>query len=47
MSANEATWHAETILRLYAELLTQPRRTEPLKIVEAAEQPPTRFLVGS
>lgn len=46
MSANDAAWHAETILRLYAELLTQPRRAEPLKIVEASEQSPPRFLVG-
>ena len=47
MSAGEASWHAETILKLYAELLTQPRRGEPLKVVAAAPHAAApRFLVG-
>jgi hypothetical protein len=45
MSAAEALWHAETILRLYAELLSQARRPEPLKVVEAAHPTPPRFLI--
>jgi hypothetical protein len=45
MSASEAVWHAETIVRLYAELLSQARRPEPLKVVEALERTPPRFLV--
>jgi hypothetical protein len=44
MSSGEAAWHAGMILRLYVELLTQPRRVEPLKIVETA--PPPQFLAG-
>jgi hypothetical protein len=44
MSLDEATWHAGTILRLYVELLSQPRRIEPLKVVETA--PPPQFLAG-
>ena len=46
MSASEAAWHAETIFRLYADLVTQPRRSEPLKVVESSEQTAPRFLVG-
>jgi hypothetical protein len=46
MSAGEAAWHAETILGLYAELLSQARRPEPLRVVEAAPEPtPPRYLV--
>ena len=44
MSTDEAAWHTGTILRLYVELLTQPRRVEPLKIVESV--PPPQFLAG-
>jgi hypothetical protein len=44
MSSGEAAWHAGMILRLYVELLTQPRRVEPLKIVETAPLP--QFLAG-
>ena len=44
MSTGEAAWHAGTILRLYIELLTQPRRVEPLKVVETAPLP--QFLAG-
>jgi hypothetical protein len=44
MSADEAAWHAGTILRLYVELLAQPRRGEPLKVVETT--PPPQFLAG-
>lgn len=36
MSSGEAGWHAETIFKLYAELLTQAARPEPLKVVERA-----------
>jgi hypothetical protein len=39
MSSGEAAWHAGTILRLYVELLTQPRRVEPLKVVETGLPP--------
>lgn len=50
MSACEAGWHAETIFKLYAELLTQVTRPEPLKIVERTDSDdartlPPRFLV--
>ena len=46
MSAGEAAWYAETILRIYAELLSQPRRAaEPLKVVETSHRAPPRFLV--
>ena len=44
MSTGEAAWHAGTILRLYVELLTQPRRVEPLKVVETVPLP--QFLAG-
>ena len=44
MSTDEAAWHAGTILRLYVELLTQPRRVEPLKVVETTPLP--QFLAG-
>jgi hypothetical protein len=44
MSSGEAAWHAGTILRLYVELLGQPRRIEPLKVVETAPAP--QFLAG-
>ncbi|HEY7672849.1 MAG TPA: hypothetical protein VIC71_11570 [Gammaproteobacteria bacterium] len=44
MSSGEAAWHAGTILRLYVDLLTQPRRVEPLKVVETAAPP--QFLAG-
>jgi hypothetical protein len=44
MSSGEAAWHAGTILRLYVELLGQPRRVEPLKVVETAPLP--QFLAG-
>jgi hypothetical protein len=48
MSGSEAARHAETILRLYTELLVQPRRAEPLKVVEsAAIQSPPRYLAGN
>lgn len=47
MSASEVVWHAETILRLYAELLGQARRPEPLRVVEVPpQQTPPRYLVG-
>jgi hypothetical protein len=46
MSGSEAARHAETILRLYVELLVQPRRAEPLKVVEAGAPPPPRILAG-
>jgi hypothetical protein len=36
MSSGEAAWHAGTILRLYVELLSHPRRVEPLKVVDTA-----------
>jgi hypothetical protein len=44
MSSGEAAWHAGTIVRLYVELLTLPRRVEPLKVVETA--PPQQLLAG-
>lgn len=47
MSTAEATWHAETILRLYSDLLGQARRTETLKVVPAPQEKPPGFLVGS
>jgi hypothetical protein len=46
MSTGEAAWHATTILRLYSELLSQPRRVELLKVVETATPAPPQFLAG-
>jgi hypothetical protein len=46
MSPAEATWHAETILKVYADLLSQARRSEPLKVVSPPTEKPPRFLVG-
>lgn len=47
MSAAEATRYAATILKVYTDLMAQPRRAEPLKVVgtPAAEKPP-RYLVS-
>lgn len=48
MSALEATQHAQSIVRIYALLLTQSERVEPLKIVENEHAlPPPRYLVAS
>jgi hypothetical protein len=44
MSSSEAQGHAETIVRLYAELVA--RRGEPLKVVEPLVKAPPRFLAG-
>jgi hypothetical protein len=53
MSPGEAGCHAETILKLYGELVLQASRLEPLKVVErsesrpaAGEPGPPRFLVN-
>jgi hypothetical protein len=46
MSAAEATWHAETILKVYADLMVHARRSEPLKVVTTPADKPPRFLVG-
>ena len=43
MSSGEAASHAATILKLYAELVGQGERAEPLKVVTTAKKPP-RFL---
>lgn len=47
MSATEAGWHAQTILRLYGALLMAGRKSEPLTVVEAPETEAPRYLVGS
>ena len=47
MSTAEASWHAQTILRLYGELLKAGRQLEPLSIVDASRADPPPYLVGS
>ncbi|HLF12378.1 MAG TPA: hypothetical protein VJA26_14310 [Gammaproteobacteria bacterium] len=41
MSAHEAGSHAGTIVKLYAELLAQGERAEPLKVVSSGKKPPS------
>lgn len=43
MSATEAAEHAATVAKLYAELLTQTERAEPLKVVSSSAKTP-RYL---
>jgi hypothetical protein len=43
MSGAEAAEHASTIAKLYAELLTQSERAEPLKVVSSSTKTP-RYL---
>ncbi len=45
MSFAEASAHAETIVRLYAEALRAAERSEPLKVVPKEDAAP-RYLVG-
>lgn len=45
MSAAEASRHALTILALYVELLEQPERAGPLKVVERAVGAAPRYLI--
>ncbi len=45
MSPLEAGAHAGTIVKLYAELLGQAERAEPLKVVSSSKQPP-RYLTN-
>lgn len=47
MSASEAAWHAQTIMRLYAQLLAQPRRPGSLRLMPASAAAPPRFVVGN
>lgn len=47
MSAAEAAGHAEAIVRIYVELLTQGDQAEPLKVVETEVKPPPRYLVAT
>lgn len=44
MSFAEASRHAETIVRIYAEVLRSAERGEPLKVVHSDE--PQRYLAG-
>jgi len=44
MSAVEAGTHAGTIVMLFAELVRNAQRAEPLKVVGAPEKPPPSFL---
>ncbi len=46
MSAAEAGDHAGTIVKLYAALLGQLERAEPLKVVELSRQEAPRFLAN-
>lgn len=47
MSPAEAAKHAEAIVRIYVELLTQGEHAEPLKVVESEVKSPPRHLVGA
>jgi hypothetical protein len=40
MSPDEARGHAETVVKLYVELLNSLERAEPLKVVNAPKKPP-------
>jgi hypothetical protein len=40
MSPDEARGHAETVVKLYVELLSSLERAEPLKVVSAPKKPP-------
>ena len=45
MSPFEAGGHADTIVKLYVELLSQTERAEPLKVVSSPKKPP-RYLTS-
>jgi hypothetical protein len=47
MSTLEAGRHAESIVQIYAQLLTQGERNEPLKVVEEADKPPWYLVSGT
>jgi hypothetical protein len=47
MSPREAAGHAEAIVRIYVQLLTQGERSESLKVVETEIKSPPRYLVGA
>jgi uncharacterized protein (UPF0147 family) len=47
MSVLEATRHAQSIVRVYAQLLTLTERAEPLKVVENQDAQPPRYLVAT
>jgi len=44
MSSSQATGHADTIVLLYAELVRQGQRAEPLRVVPAGLQKAPKFL---
>jgi len=47
MSVLEATRHAQSIVRVYTQLLTLTERAEPLKVVESQDAQPPRYLVAT
>ena len=47
MSVLEATRHAQSIVRVYTQLLTITERAEPLKVVESQDAQPPRYLVAT
>lgn len=47
MSPRDAAGHAEAIVRIYVQLLTQTERSESLKVVETEAKSPPRYLVGA
>jgi len=47
MSTSEAARHAKSIVQIYAQLLTQGERSEPLKVVEETHKPPWYLVSGT
>lgn len=47
MSPVEAAQHAETIVKIYAQLMSHGEHNEPLKIVDEAGKPPWYLVSGS
>jgi hypothetical protein len=47
MSPAEAAHHAETIVKIYAELMAHGEQNEPLKVVDEAGKPPWYLVSGS